>query len=255
MLWHLMLEVDRAGILEIGDGDPVEALTVLLDLPEQVVSSGLSRLLSQGVTVRHGSSLVITRFIEAQEARRSDKARARDSRERRRDEASRGVTESSRSVTPESHGVTPSHTASLSTVHGSTEQNHDQDPPTPAIVVLQEKARKILANPFDGQWQMPSKWPEVEQVGKAWSFGISLKLRDNPSSDSDLRSILEAFADGYTVDELVLAGKLAESSDHFAKLKRPGPSAFTAAVLRRLLADGNNPAKNDPFVDDGTWQA
>lgn len=63
-----------------------------------------------------------------------------------------------------------------------------------------------------------------------------VKLRDFVDSDSDLRAILEAFRDGYTVEELVEAGRRATSSEYFQKLKTPGPAAFTPAVIRRLLA-------------------
>lgn len=91
VLWHLFLEADKAGIIDVGD-DEVDAVCVLTDLPEDVVKLGLSRLASHGVTERHGTSLVITRFIEAQEAKRSDVARSRDYRERRRAEARHSVT-------------------------------------------------------------------------------------------------------------------------------------------------------------------
>lgn len=86
VLWSLMCECDRAGIIEVGEGDDLaEALFVLLaDVPEDVIRTALPRLESQGVTQRHGSKLLIVRFIEAQEAKRSDAARAREYRERRR---------------------------------------------------------------------------------------------------------------------------------------------------------------------------
>lgn len=100
VLWHLLCEADRAGIIEVGEGDLVEALTdLLVDVPEEVISTAIPRLESQGVTRRHGNKLLIVRFIEAQEAKRSDAARAREYRDRRRaglvtlrDDESQGVT-------------------------------------------------------------------------------------------------------------------------------------------------------------------
>src|SRR5678815_4690387 len=99
VLWHLMLEADRAGCILLGEGDEVEAVTVLIDLPEDVVRTGLLRLSSQGVTSRHGPNMVINRFVEAQEARRSDRLRALEYRDRQkaktvteRDGASRNET-------------------------------------------------------------------------------------------------------------------------------------------------------------------
>ena len=132
VLWHLMLEATQAGVVEIGDGDAVEAVTLLTELPVEVVSAGLSRLASRGVTERHGSSLVITRFVEAQTARRSERVRAAEYRGRvragltnrvtERDENAAGVTErdaASRNVTavtnrPESSLLSPSLSRSLS---------------------------------------------------------------------------------------------------------------------------------------------
>lgn len=121
VLWHLMLEVDRAGIVDVGEGDEAGAVAVLLDLPEDIVRTGLSRLASHGVTRRHGTTLVISRFIEAQEATRSDASRAREYRERRRDAASRGVTSESRNVTAPSRTVTDGHEPSLSTLQYITD--------------------------------------------------------------------------------------------------------------------------------------
>lgn len=107
---------------------------------------------------------------------------------------------------------------------------------------LQARARKVLENPHDGQWQRPSQWPEVQSVAAAWSvpFGIkNVKLRDYAEGDSDLKAILSAIADGYSVEELCSAGEKAKGSSYFSKQENPGPASFTAAVLRRLLRDGS----------------
>lgn len=109
----------------------------------------------------------------------------------------------------------------------------------PEVVVvptLADRARRVLENPHDGQWSRPSQWPEILQVCKSWSFGMVIRLRDFADSDSDLKAILQAFADGYTVDQLLEAGRVAQSSPYFAKLTSPGPTSFTPAVIRRLLA-------------------
>lgn len=88
VLWHLMCECDRSGLIEVGDGDLAEALSVLLgDIPEEVINAAIPRLASQGVTERHGTKLLIVRFEEAQEAKRSDKVRAKELRARKKAEA------------------------------------------------------------------------------------------------------------------------------------------------------------------------
>lgn len=110
----------------------------------------------------------------------------------------------------------------------------------PSEPSLAERARKVLENPHDGQWSRPSQWPEVQAIAEAWTvpFGISRpKLRDFTDGDSDLKAILAAIADGYSLEELIGAGAKAKTNGFFARLDAPGPAAFTAAVLRRLLAE------------------
>ena len=86
VLWHLMLEADRSGVIDVGLGDAIEAVADIIELPVEVVRVGLERLASHGVTERHEASLVITNFIEAQEAKRPDRVRAKEYRQRHRAE-------------------------------------------------------------------------------------------------------------------------------------------------------------------------
>jgi hypothetical protein len=118
-----------------------------------------------------------------------------------------------------------------------------------AAPTLADRARDVLENPHDGQWQNPSRWPEVVAIAKAWSepFGIKdPKLRDFPDGDRDLKAILLAIADGYGVEELVSLGAKAAADPWFKGLNKPGPSTFSAAVIRRLLADREAIAKAEP---------
>lgn len=107
---------------------------------------------------------------------------------------------------------------------------------------IAKRASRVLANPYVGEFQQPSKWPEVQRVAAAWAkaFGISnIKLRDTVTSDRDLLAVLEALAHGDSVDDLELAGRLAETDQFFTDMRakrKGGPATFTAAVLRRLLA-------------------
>jgi hypothetical protein len=139
VFWALLLEVDRAGVLDLGDESPAQALAALSDLPLEVAEVGMARALKLGVVEHRGGALFVPRFMEAQEAKQSDKARQRDSRGRRaalmrcsegairaaaeggsspldvtnRDhKQSQNVTETPVSVTrghTESHAVTPCH--------------------------------------------------------------------------------------------------------------------------------------------------
>jgi hypothetical protein len=118
-----------------------------------------------------------------------------------------------------------------------------EDPAAAATPSLADRARRVLDNPLEGRFEQPSKWPEVVAVAAAMSFGMALRLRDHADGDRDLKAILELFADGYDVEALVQAGTAAKSDPYFERVKKPGPATFTAAVVRRLLADARPVAK------------
>jgi hypothetical protein len=80
--WHLRCEATSSGAIELGDGDEAEAVAVLTELPIEVVRVGLQRCASRGVTERHGTSLLITDFLESETAKRSDRVRAQVYRDR-----------------------------------------------------------------------------------------------------------------------------------------------------------------------------
>jgi hypothetical protein len=79
----LLRIVDRAGVLDDIE-DPVEDLSLMTGLPEEVVQVGYERLEKSGAVELRGSYLLIPNFIEAQEASKSDAQRQRESREGRR---------------------------------------------------------------------------------------------------------------------------------------------------------------------------
>lgn len=156
---------------------------------------------------------------------------ANEKRERARERMRRvraNRTRSSGEVTPTDH----TSTSSIALASGSREATTDQvDSPRD----VGELARKVLKNPFDGEYLQPSQWPEVRAVAVAWAFGATIRLGNSPKSDSDLRTILEALAAGNPVDDLVRAGAIAAQDGYFSEPKRRRPGAFTAAVIRRLL--------------------
>ncbi len=80
VLWELTRAVDRAGLLDVGD-DAVEAVVAATDLPEEVVRPGLEALLKRKVVEVNGAVLLLPRFIEAQTAKQSDRARKAKERE------------------------------------------------------------------------------------------------------------------------------------------------------------------------------
>ena len=127
----LIRAVDRAGIVPLGPAG-AKGLAALLRVPVDVIVRVLAELAEDGCLLLYPDRVVVPNFCAAQEARQSDKARARTARERARASSllpdggeeedksqnvtppSQNVTRESRGVTPPSHAVTPRHTASLS---------------------------------------------------------------------------------------------------------------------------------------------
>ena len=119
----LLRKADRIGLVDV-EGDRVEGVAALVDLPPEVVEPGLTGLLSRGVVVEAPGGLAFPRYTEAQEARASDRLRAQDYRARKgithRDAPSRTVTHHHDS----SHGVTPRHPASPAVTPSLAEPSH-----------------------------------------------------------------------------------------------------------------------------------
>lgn len=82
---NLLLVVDKAGILDIGTRDPVRSVAVMVGLPEELVDVGMKTLLADGTIELVGGKLVMPKFVEAQEAKKTKSAAMRDHRERKRD--------------------------------------------------------------------------------------------------------------------------------------------------------------------------
>jgi hypothetical protein len=247
----LRLASDDGTILR-NSSTPKADLQRLLNVEKQekpLVDRGFDQLVAIGYLSVNRGRVWITRFAEAQEAR--SPGAKRQATYKANLEAKKRLSESSpppspASVTTNVTGDAQGDAPVTSQIDETRRDETRREPPAPAVVVadLADRARKVLENPHDGQFAQPSKWPEVVAVCEAWAFGMPLKLRDHVSSDSDLRAILEAFRDGYTVEQLIEAGKLSLKSDYFKTLARPGPASFTAAVLRRLLAPERLPASS-----------
>lgn len=167
VLWHLMSEVDRAGVFDLGGEEPAEAIAAVADILIDVARVGMQRLLSRGVVERHGDALLIPRFIEAQEAKQSDKQRQRESRERRRD-----VTRRDSML---SHGVTDSHESEQSVTTGHTVSQ----PVTPYCAVPSRTEEPPVVPPSGGP--QPS---EPNQASKPRGKGGRRKTPGTPAPET-----------------------------------------------------------------------
>lgn len=119
ILPSLMRVVDRAGLLPLDGMAPAEAVALHVEMPLEVVIPGLESLLSRmnpadpasAVARLTDHGLLLPKFIEANEAIKSDKQRQRESRARRRDQAAAAAApaESDQRTSGESRNVTFGH--------------------------------------------------------------------------------------------------------------------------------------------------
>lgn len=82
VFWELLRKVDRAGVIET-KGD-LEVMPELLRVPMEWWEYALPKLVKRELIEVTDKAIVIPNYLEAQEAKSSDKQRQRDSRERRR---------------------------------------------------------------------------------------------------------------------------------------------------------------------------
>ncbi len=101
VLMSLLRKVDRAGVLEVLEGEEVEMIAQMIMAPVEIVEKGFNKLIERRVVELSGGQLRWPKFLEAQECRTSDRERQRKSREL----AALGHTAS--------HGVTAGHSLSL----------------------------------------------------------------------------------------------------------------------------------------------
>lgn len=152
----LCRKVDRSGVIDPGKHG-VRGLAITVGLPEDVTAAGLAGLLDDGCVIQNGTVLVIRNFLEAQEATKSDAARAKEYRNRRRDAA---VTKRDDAVTNRDDTVTP-----VTTTVTSQPDRHSvpsvpiravpSEPPDPAQIararVDGDKLRQAWSRSFPGQ--------------------------------------------------------------------------------------------------------
>lgn len=154
VLMQLLRKADRAGTLELDGLEPWEAVVLHCHAPEADAQAGAALCVSLGVFEVRQGMIVFPNFIDAQEAIKSDKLRARESRERKsrgelqtetQQSASRFVMEPSRAVTSghaESRAVTPRHSVLCSAVQCSTvpKEERDESLALPVVPLASEPA-------------------------------------------------------------------------------------------------------------------
>lgn len=78
----LMRAVDHAGILSVGTLEPARSVALMVMLPEDIVSPGIEALLADGTVELVSGALIIPRFNDAQESKKSNAQAKREQREK-----------------------------------------------------------------------------------------------------------------------------------------------------------------------------
>lgn len=124
----LLRATNYAGILETGNGDALTALAALIMFPREVVEVGINAMLETGTLEKIRCGYLMPKYIEAQEATKTDTRKKRDQRERQRAQAREFV----EAPVTECHQASPSVTECPPPAQHSTAQPTTSPPPPPA---------------------------------------------------------------------------------------------------------------------------
>lgn len=184
---HAMLgEFDRAGMFAFR-GDVASSIAAVTDLPIEVVTAGLERLVDTETWFIHHEPAVLfwPTYLEAQTCSKPDRVRQRESRQRR---ASDPVTNRDEPSRPVTSGHTPSRNVTLSLAQPSLAQpNKEGEHPTPSPVVsdpdgFEVRAERVIFRNLDGWLPSPSLLGEAHIAGLSLEYVEAriLELRNGP---------------------------------------------------------------------------
>jgi hypothetical protein len=102
------------------------------------------------------------------------------------------------------------------------------------LVPLTQRAQALKAEPYSAEWIQPQRWPEtLEVVGRLHELaGLAPPKLGSYQADSAVRSAVELFAAGVTVEEILAALPQVVASDWWRQ-KRRDFGAVTPTVIRR----------------------
>lgn len=153
-------EFDRAGVFAY-QGDPAECISIVTEIPIDLVRVGLERLVATGTWIVTPDAVVWPTFHYAQTCARSDKIRQAQSRERRANEAARGAAPRPRKR-PTSRAVTTGHAPSRAS-RNVTPILASTDLP----LLDPDRARAREPDPGPPEGEPPEPEPELAPVGEA----------------------------------------------------------------------------------------
>jgi hypothetical protein len=175
VLCLLARRFDRSGLLDdVRDADDV-SLMIGCGFPVEIADVGLQRIIDRGVMEVVEDGLLWPKFLEAQEAAKTDKQRQREFRERRRADAkrtklSRNVTKPSRETT-ERHGasqpVTPTRTVPCSTVLTDLDRGLTTPINPDSSLTLEDPSSPLSSSDLTSETGTKKKKTKGEAIGAA----------------------------------------------------------------------------------------
>lgn len=198
VLQAMIGEFDAAGIFDIR-GDAAHCIAAVTDLPLEIVRAGLARLVETETWVVTARSITWRSYEEAQNCRRSDRLRQRESRRARSAQSVTDVTtrhagsQPSQAVTPSHPPSAPSHPPSLP----STQERETRAPEVPEVPGLQIVV-PLPAPVFTGL--QPSKRdqaagaiaPGARRFDPAWDPHADHRIRGHELGLTDAEILAEA---------------------------------------------------------------
>lgn len=175
LLMAMLRKVDRAGVIDTGKMEKVQAISLICECPKEVVARGLPELVAAETVMLSATSVLMPKFIEAQEARQSDVARQRESREKRV-----AASVSARIQEEPCHQLSPV----VTTGHSSLA--------VPSLAVPSQP-KTTLSTSVD---------PRVAEVFDFWAVVMGSKA---VKSKKRLSAIAARLAEGYTSEQLKAA--------------------------------------------------
>lgn len=199
LLTLLLRKVDRAGVLTLGRHERAKAVAAAIGHPSrwETIGTALEELLLDRCVVINDGVLLVRNFLEAQEAKQSDKARQQKARELARDVAampsvtqrdvsSHGVTETPVFVT---HGHTASHavTPSRAVPNCAEPSQILASAASPQPLVLEVVEPEEPKRPADPRWK-----PLVSDLSAAYREATGRKYKWQGVKDGDaLKALLK----------------------------------------------------------------
>ena len=174
----MLKEADGAGLIDVGTRSPAGTLAVMLGFPVEIVEVAVAAMLETETIELTDRGYIISRYIEAQEATKTDSRRKQDQRERLRAQV-RATTEASvtrghaasRGVTP-SHALSPSSPAQLTT---SPPPDHHQPSSPPAQDTTSARKRRTPTQvPLPDVVPQPPPRPPT-RIGKLHEFFLEMR--------------------------------------------------------------------------------